>query len=313
MLRPNLAAWRLALALICTALSVDAVAQSANAGLQSAVNHAMGNRRGAAVVLDVHSGRVIAASHLGVASRRVAAPGSSIKPFTLLALLQSGKVNGQTSLMCKRFVSISGRKLDCSHPATTDPLGPAEALAYSCNSYFTTVALRLSPEELRSSLVQDGFSSLTELSPDEVAGAVSMAQSQPQLQLQAIGEWGIRVTPLELVKAYRALALLQPEHHPKLEPLFAGLDESVTYGMGRMAQPQASIKIAGKTGTAPAEEGAWTHAWFAGYAPAENPEVVLVVFLEKGHGGSTAAGLAREIFSAFASSQPTEQRGGGQR
>ena len=60
------------------------------------------------------------------------------------------------------------------------------------------------------------------------------------------------------------------------------------------------MKVAGKTGTALADEGPWTHAWFAGYAPAENPEIVLVVFLEKGHGGTDAASVAREIFAAFA-------------
>ncbi len=73
--------------------------------------------------------------------------------------------------------------------------------------------------------------------------------------------------------------------------------------MGHAAQPAVAMKVAGKTGTAAADEGPWTHAWFAGYAPAENPEIVLVVFLEKGHGGSDAAGVAREIFAAFADSQ----------
>lgn len=308
MLRPNLAVWRLAWALMCAALSVNVAAQPASASLEGAVNRAMNNQRGTAVVLDIHSGHVIASAHLDVAGRRLVAPGSSIKPFTLLALLQSGKVDEQTSLECKRVVSISGRKLDCSHPPTTEPLGPAEALAYSCNSYFTTVALRLSPEELQSRFVQDGFTSATGLSPDEVTGSVSKAQSPQQVQLQAIGEWGIRITPLELVKAYRALALLRTEHNPKLEPLFAGLDQSVSYGMGRLAQPASSLKVAGKTGTAVADEGAWTHAWFAGYAPAENPQIALVVFLEKGHGGGDAAMVARDIFTAFsapASNEPT--------
>lgn len=310
---PDLAAARLVLALMCAAFSMNATAQPASTGLQNAVNRAMNNQRGAAVVLDAHSGKVIAVSHLEVAARRVAAPGSSIKPFTLLALLQSGKVNAQTALMCKRAVSISGHKLDCSHPATTEPLGPSEALAYSCNSYFTTVALRFSPTELYSSLVQDGFASQTGLSPDEAAGTVGLAQSPQGQQLQAIGEWGIRVTPLELATAYRKLALLQAEHNPKLEPLFAGLSQSVTYGMGHAAQPDAAITVAGKTGTSPADEGAWTHAWFAGYAPANDPQIALVVFLEKGHGGSDAAAVAREIFTAFAASAPHESTMGAKR
>ena len=141
----------------------------------------------------------------------------------------------------------------------------------------------------------------TGLAPDEVAGNVALSHSPEELQLQAIGEWGISVTPLELLHGYLDLArLAQTDPNGKLSPIFEGLQQSVTYGMGRMAQPDAPMKVAGKTGTAMADEGPWTHAWFAGYAPAENPEIVLVVFLEKGHGGTDAASVAREIFAAFA-------------
>jgi len=246
---------------------------------------------------------VLANYHLEVAARRVAHPGSSIKTFTLMAVLEAGKVDEQTALVCKRYVSIDGHRLDCTHPQTAQPLGPSAALAYSCNSYFTSVATRLTPAQLHDSLVRDGFNSVTALAPEEVAGSVALAQSQEQLQLQAIGEWGIDVTPLELVRAYRTVALLQMNHDEKLAPLFDGLQQSISYGMGRMAQPSASMKVAGKTGTAAADEGPWTHAWFAGYAPAESPEIVLVVFLEKGHGGTDAAGVAREIFAAFADAE----------
>ena len=261
----------------------------------------MVGRRGAAVVVDVQSGHVLAAYHLGVAARRVVHPGSSIKPFTLLALLQAGKLDAHTALMCKRTVSIGGRKLDCTHPATPEPLVPASALAYSCNSYFTSVATRLTPAQLRDSFVRSGFSSPTGLAPQEVAGSVALAHSPEELQLQAIGEWGISVTPLELLHGYRDLAALaNSDPNEKLLPILEGLQQSVTYGMGRMAQPDAPMKVAGKTGTAMADEGPWTHAWFAGYAPVESPQIVLVVFLEKGHGGTDAASVAREIFSAFA-------------
>jgi len=160
--------------------------------------------------------------------------------------------------------------------------------------------LRLTPAQLSDSLSRDGFSSVTSLAADEASGNVAMAQSPEQLQLEAIGEWGISVTPLEMVHAYRQIALLEPKHDARLDPLFAGLEQSVAYGMGHEAQPSSTMKIAGKTGTAPADEGAWTHAWFAGYAPADHPEIVLVVFLEKGHGGSDAATVAREIFAALA-------------
>jgi len=301
MARPKVACTTIAAMLMCVAAWPLATAQPGTAKLQKAVARTMAGQRGAAVVVDVRTGRVLAAYHADAAARRVVHPGSSIKPFTLLALLEAGKVDAHTALVCKRPLTIAGHRLDCPHPDTAEALGPAAALAYSCNSYFTSVATRLTPVQLRDSFVRAGFSSLTGLAPNEASGAVALAQSQAELQLQAIGEWGISVTPLELVSAYRDLALLsQKNADAKLTALlFEGLQESVSYGMARAAQPASPMKVAGKTGTALAEEGPWTHGWFAGYAPADNPEIALVVFLEKGH-GSDAAALAREIFSAFA-------------
>ncbi len=293
-------------AMVCFAAFPAQAAESGVPALQKAIARAMAGRRGSAVVVDVQSGHILAAYHLDVAARRVVHPGSAVKPFTLLALLQAGKLDGQTALMCKRTVSIGGHELDCTHPVTPEPLVPASALAYSCNSYFTSVATRLTLTQLHDSFVRSGFSSLSELAPDEVAGSVALAHSPEELQLQAIGEWGISLTPLELLRGYLNLArLARADPGGKLSPIFEGLQQSVAYGMGRMAQPDAPMKVAGKTGTAVSDEGPWTHAWFAGYAPAENPQIALVVFLEKGHGGSDAAGVARETFAAFAADKGT--------
>lgn len=279
-------------------------AQAGTSALQRTVAQAMAGQRGSAIVLDVRTGRVLADYHPEVAARRAVHPGSSIKPFTLLALLNTGKVDGHTALICKRPLTIAGHRLDCPHPDTKEPLGPAAALAYSCNSYFTGVATRLTPAQLRAAFVRDGFTSLTQLEPNEASGSVALAQSTEDLQLQAIGEWGIKVTPLELLRAYRNLALLAQKNDGQAVTalLFEGLQESVSYGMAHAAQPSSAIKVAGKTGTAMADEGPWTHGWFAGYAPADKPEIVLVVYLEKGH-GSDAAALASQVFSAFSATR----------
>lgn len=272
----------------------------ASAALQQAVTRTMAGRSGTAVVIDVASGQVLAAYHPEAAARRLALPGSSLKPFTLLALLEAGKVNAQTKLLCKRHVSLGGYNLECAHPVTTQPLDPATALAYSCNSYFTSVATRLTPDQFRNSLVRGGFNSVTGLVKDEAAGTVALAQSPEQLQLQAVGEWGIRVTPLEMLRGYRSLAQLSERGQSgMLAPLFDGLEASTKFGWGHLAQASPTMKVAGKTGTASTVEGHWTNAWFAGYAPAGKPEVALVVFLERGHGGSDAAKLAGEIFVAW--------------
>src|SRR5271165_6121773 len=301
MYRLKLACQCVASILVCVAAASVSTAQPGASKLQRAVAQTMTGQRGTAVVVDVRTGRVLAAYHATVAARRVVHPGSSIKPFTLLALLEAGKVDANTALVCKRHLAVGGHRLDCPHPDAAEALGPAAALAYSCNSYFTSVATRLTPVQLRSSFARDGFSSLTGLEPNEASGAVALAQSQEELQLQAIGEWGISVTPLELVRAYRDLALLSQRNTgvQATSLLLEGLQESVAYGMARAAQPASPMKVAGKTGTARADEGPWTHGWFAGYAPADDPEIVLVIFLEKGH-GSDAAALASKTFTEFA-------------
>ena len=74
----------------------------------------------------------------------------------------------------------------------------------------------------------------------------------------------------------------------------------MSFGMGHLAQPDAAMKVAGKTGTSLVDEGTWRHGWFAGYAPADKPEIALVVFLERGIGPTDAAGVAREIFGTYA-------------
>jgi penicillin-binding protein 2 len=72
------------------------------------------------------------------------------------------------------------------------------------------------------------------------------------------------------------------------------------------------VHIAGKTGTAQVRKGrnkvvefkGWhphrDHAWFAGYAPAERPEVAIVVLVEHGGpGGKVAAPVAKEILEKY--------------
>lgn len=290
------------LLLVSLALPIGAWSQiaAANSTLTQAATRAMAKRSGTVVVIDVATGNVLAAYHPEAAARRVALPGSAIKPFSLLALLESGKVNAQTTLMCNRSLTVARHKLDCTHPNLKQPFDAATALAYSCNTYFTRMATRLTPSELRSSFLNDGFGSPSGLVPDEVAGTVALASTQAELQLQAIGEWGVRLTPLELLRGYQHIAHMSLQHDAKLAPLFDGLEGSVSYGMGHFAQPASSVKVAGKTGTSLVEEGAWRHGWFAGYAPANEPEIALVVFLETGHGPTDAASVAREIFAAYA-------------
>ncbi|HEU5413990.1 MAG TPA: penicillin-binding transpeptidase domain-containing protein [Candidatus Angelobacter sp.] len=292
---------------LCLASGLSAQQPPAAPELQSQLAQLMKGKPGAAAVLDVASGKLIASWNLKLAAQRLAAPGSTVKPFVLDKLLRAGKLRPEKRLVCRRPLYISGRRMDCSHsPAITD-LDAADAIAYSCNSYFAAVATQLTPQELADVYRRAGFVSLTRLAPSEVAGRIIPAPSTGQLQLQALGDWGVEITPLELLWAYRNLAL-QKRHNETgaSAPVFDGLEHSVQYGMAHAAQPDG-ITAAGKTGTAAGRGTASTHAFFAGYAPAEKPEIVVMVYLENGRGADAAA-LAAPIFTAYGKQAHGAQR-----
>ena len=268
--------------------------------LNQALGHGFGERTGAGVVVEVAGGRILAAKNLAAASQRLALPGSTLKTFTLLALLESGKLRPDETFVCPYGLKVGGHRLDCPHPTNLGPMDPAQALAYSCNNFFARMGLRLTPQELQQALVGWGFSSPTHLVPGEATGTVVMARSESELELQAIGEFGIHVTPLELLQAFRRLSQRRRDSPlaPALRVTFDGLEAGAVYGTAAAANTQG-LAVAGKTGTSLVDEGNWTHGWFAGYAPADAPEIVLVVFFERGRGPTDAAGVAHALFAAY--------------
>lgn len=75
-----------------------------------------------------------------------------------------------------------------------------------------------------------------------------------------------------------------------------GMHQSVIYGAGLKAS-QPGVDIAGKTGTAEffTEDGKFQHAWFTGYAPFDDPKIVVTVYFDFGVGGDKAAPVAGQI------------------
>jgi cell division protein FtsI/penicillin-binding protein 2 len=271
--------------------------------LRTAVERAMEGRGGAAVVADVSTGEILAAHEIEMAAHRLARPGSTVKPFVLMALLESGKIGASERLLCKRPLRIGGVRMDCAHPVSIVDLDAEEAIAYSCNSYFAEAAARLSAAELVQSLRRVGLDSPSGLVKDEAVGRIEMPRDREMLQLEALGDRGIEVTALELLEAYRKSALRKRNGLRNADAdaaVFAGLEASVAYGMAHAANVEG-VTIAGKSGTAASRERARTHGFFVGYAPAEKPEIVVVIYLEQGNGGD-AAGVARGIFAAAAKS-----------
>jgi penicillin-binding protein 2 len=97
-----------------------------------------------------------------------------------------------------------------------------------------------------------------------------------------------------------------------IEVVKLGLERVVEWGTGTGARI-SEIRIAGKTGTAqnpPRPD----HAWFVGYAPTDEPEVVFAVLVENaGHGGAVSAPIAGQLIRAYFSPEPDQPDSSGSR
>ncbi|MBL4883673.1 MAG: hypothetical protein JKY95_03925 [Planctomycetaceae bacterium] len=149
----------------------------------------------------------------------------------------------------------------------------------------------------------------------------------------AIGQSYLSVTPLQMVKLIAAIAnggeLVNPHVVSRIQPgeendqlaldqlavpekpsrrlpispgvlaeIREGLQQAVesTGGTAHKTVAMKQVAIAGKTGTAQTGLDRPSHAWFFGYAPAENPRYAFVVLLEQGGSGGTDAGpIAKKI------------------
>ncbi|MGC1462072.1 MAG: penicillin-binding transpeptidase domain-containing protein [Terracidiphilus sp.] len=250
------------------------------------------------LVLNLPTGRLLASHRLSEAARTLAAPGSTLKPLVLYGLIAEGRWNPDRRISCNRKLVVAGHGLACAHPAAP-PFDAREALTWSCNSYFAEMARALEPGELGRLLRPTGLLGVTGLANQAASSEASAEFREPtnadSAQLALLGVESIRITPLELAAAYRWLALVLAAHpnSQAAQVVRAGIEDSASFGMARQAG-LGGVPVAGKTGTAEDATSSQTHGWFAGIAPADNPQVVVVVYLPAGR-GADAAGIAAEL------------------
>jgi cell division protein FtsI/penicillin-binding protein 2 len=258
--------------------------------------------RGVAILLDIRNRRLIATNSERLAGATLTLPGSTLKPFVIASLLKRGKLKPDTRFPCPSHLTIANRRFDCTHPVLSTPVRPDTALAYSCNCFVAHAAERFDPGELSQEFARLGFASPTGLiAGPEANGTVAAATTLDAVRLQAIGEAGILVTPLELALAYRNLAMESAATEAtEMLPVLAGLEGAVEFGTAQRARTAGSIpgaSLAGKTGSTRNPSGDFI-AWFAGFLPSRAPETVVTVMLSGHSGGADAAPVAGQILEA---------------
>ena len=275
-------------------------------------------------------------------------PGSILKPLVALAALDNGVVTPETRYEpCRGKYRYGNRDFSCwNRHGTLDLLG---AITHSCNVYFYQLGLELGLDSLAAYCRRFPLGRKTGIDlPGEVDGNLpdrawlddryGAGEWKAGVLLNlAIGQGEILATPLQMAVAYSVLAnrgfyfsphvlarvdsagktsyrtrpkrVEVPLDQRNLSSVSLALERVVEYGTARTARLR-EITIAGKTGTAQ-NPGGLDHAWFVGYAPADQPEIVIAVLVENsGHGGVVAAPIARQLFRTwFMLADPEDQPG----
>ena len=300
---------------------------------------------GSAVAIDIETGEVLAMvnqpsynpnnrARKDVANFRNRAvtdlfePGSTVKPFTVSAALESGRWKPDSLVnTAPGFVKVGRKRIrDMGNYGVIDV---GTIIAKSSNVGVTKLALSLEPGAVSNYFSRIGFGQSTGVGfPGESAGLLPMKERWRPIEVATMSYgYGLSVTALQLAQAYailgsgglkRQISLLKLDANNSNNDDFVErvMDESVAADVLAMIEKVTGDKgtakrakvpgyrVGGKTGTVhkvSANGGYEDHKYtaiFAGLAPIENPRIALVIVVDDPKGDQYYGGqVAAPIFS----------------
>ncbi len=265
-------------------------------------------------------------------------PGSTFKPIEAIAGLQEGIIDDDFHVTCGGGATFYGHYYECHKVHGFTELHKGIVQSCDVFFYNVGNRLGIDRIAKWAEMFGYGHRTGIDL-PHEAEGVMPSTQWKARNFRQkwyagetisvAIGQGAVAVSPIQMAVAIGGLARGGIWYTPHLvkdinlpQPRRADLDpenvEKVISGMygvvnegggtgGRARLP--TIPVCGKTGTAQVASAALVklmhskdmrnHAWFVGFAPRENPEIVVVALWENGEEGFMAAPIVRDVIKAY--------------
>jgi peptidoglycan glycosyltransferase len=265
-------------------------------------------------------------------------PGSTFKLVVAAAALESGDYTPESALEGPLTYTLPGTTTELPNfeggrCGPTDEVTLAESIAVSCNTSMAWLAGELGAEALDDQAQAFGFEQDIEVPMRVTPSVYPEDADDAQLALTGIGQHDVRVTPLQVAMISAAIAnqgeVMQPylvdtvrdgdldvidETNPSrlsravsettAQELTDMMVDVVSNGSGTAAAIPG-IAVAGKTGTAEFGTNGAAHAWFTGFAPADDPQIAVAVIIESASddwtgesGGRVAAPIGRDVLQA---------------
>ena len=311
----------------------ESVRSTIDPDVQRAAARALAGRYGGIAAVRPRNGEVLALA--GVAFSAPQPPGSVFKIVTLTGALEARTVRRNKSFPVQTAATLEGVELKNAHGESCGG-SLINSFAHSCNSVFAPMGAELGAEKLVATAERFGFNedpglagaarstipAASEIGDDLAVGSTAIGQGkvlttplQMALIAAAIGEDGRRMRPtLRRGEETEASEATRPSVARFVDRAMRAV---VTRGTGVGAR-LPGVVVAGKTGTAelrstvnddpepvepgeapPEDDPTDTDAWFAAYAPADNPRIaVAVLLIAQGAGGEVAAPAAAQVIDA---------------
>ncbi len=336
----------------------DSLTTTLQFDIQKAAYDAMGSHKGAVVVMEPSTGKILAmvskpdydpnrvkndqywqslldqkdedSALLNRATNGVYAPGSTFKILTTLAYLrQEDDVSGY-SYTCQGSDYFCGSRVKCYAGEVHGTEDLQQSFAHSCNTSFANIGTELKLGKFRNLCEKFLFNQDLPVSFGYTKSSFVLDKNDDAAHVAetAIGQGKTTISPLHNAMIVSTVAndgvMMKPYLEWKIQDGYGHVvEERQPEEYGRIiSKKQAKVvqkymrsvvtegtasglayqsyTSAGKTGSAEYDEKGNSHAWFVGYAPAENPEIAVSVILEgAGTGGEYAVPVARSIFDAY--------------
>lgn len=332
-------------------LTVDEVVQFiAERELDAAVTRSQA-KGGLAIAMDPRNGEILAMAMRPTydpnqydaypeANRRITAitdsfpPGSTFKPVTAAAALETGAVTVNDRFYCGGSMKVGPDTLYCWVPEGHGSESFEEVIQNSCNIGFIQIGLRTGIDAFYKYLDLFGCTSVTGIDlPGEVQGIIPpKAEAKPiDLACMSFGQT-LQLTPIQLITAISAIAnggytvvphvvkeitagdgqVIETKSSGKVHQIISertsaelrsALEQVVSKGTGKQAYVPG-YRLAGKTGTSnkviggQIAEGKYL-AWFIGFAPANAPRLALLVMIDEPKGAYYGGQIAAPVFSGI--------------
>ena len=259
-------------------------------------------------------------------------PGSTFKIITAAAALEEGVVSVNDAFYCPGYIMVEDRKIRCHKTIGHGSENFEEGIENSCNPVFISVGLELGVEKYYHYFEKFGLMDKTDVDlPGEANTIMHKKENVGPVELATISfGQSFQITPIQLATTVSSIVnggrRVTPHFGMSVTDSVTGevkeleyeilddivsedtsetmqylLEQVVSDGSGNKAYVEG-FEIGGKTATSqtlPRSENKYISS-FLGFAPADNPEVLVLVIIHNPqgiyYGGTIAAPIAQEIF-----------------